>query len=252
MSNKKTRGVIFISTGEGYTEMAIAAASSIKLYAPKIKIHLFTDQKYDKLPENIDGISRIDNPHIRSKVDYIHQTPFDETLFLDSDTQVVSDLTELFDILERFDIALAHAPRRNYFKTLQLWNEKIPYAFPQLNSGVILFNNKKETIQLLKDWQIAYHENGFFKDQVTLRELLWKSNLRLSVLPPEFNIRFKKYIDVWTEWEATPKILHYGELKKTHSASTEETKGKSTTFNQRLKIKWLKFKWIWRQIKSLI
>jgi alpha-N-acetylglucosamine transferase len=33
-----------------------------------------------------------------------------QTIFLDTDTYVIDNIDELFDLLERFDIAAAHAP----------------------------------------------------------------------------------------------------------------------------------------------
>ena len=63
----------------------------------------------------------------------------------------------------------------------------------------------------MKRWRDAYHEAGFKWDQITLRELLWMSDLAVYVLPPEDNVRYRKYLDVWTEREAVPKILHLAE-----------------------------------------
>jgi len=64
----------------------------------------------------------------------------------------------------------------------------------------------------LESWSNAYHESEFDKDQVTLRELLWLSDLRIATLPPEYNLRFKKYLKIWEGDEAQPKILHFGEF----------------------------------------
>ena len=46
--------------------------------------------------------------HIRSKVDFITSSPFKKTLYLDSDTVVVRDITDIFDSLDRFDVAVTH------------------------------------------------------------------------------------------------------------------------------------------------
>ena len=37
---------------------------------------------------------------------------------------------------------------------------------------------------------------------------MWTSDLAIYVLPPEYNIRYRKYLDIWTDREAVPKILH--------------------------------------------
>ncbi|MEM1320988.1 MAG: putative nucleotide-diphospho-sugar transferase [Bacteroidota bacterium] len=251
MSKSPTKGIIYITAGASFTRLALASAESAKQHSPNIRVHLFSDQPDVQSPW-IDGLSLIENPHVRSKVDYIHQTPFDYTLFLDADTRIISDIHSLFDVLKRFDLAIAHAQKRNHFPTQQKWTEDIPYAFPQMNSGVLLFRKNEKSIQLLKDWQQAYHNNGFWKDQVTLRELIWKSDLRISILPPEFNIRFAKYLDVWTEKEAAPQILHYAKFKEDFNASYQEAKGKIQTRRQHWQAKWIKLKWIWQELKSLV
>ncbi|EHK02479.1 hypothetical protein HRED_04318, partial [Candidatus Haloredivivus sp. G17] len=56
---------------------------------------------------------RIEEPNEGSdKIQYMDKSPFNKTLLLDTDTLIVDDITELFDLLEQFDIAFAHNPKR--------------------------------------------------------------------------------------------------------------------------------------------
>jgi hypothetical protein len=201
------RGVLFIATGN-YALAATAAAESVRKYCPDLPIHLFTDNP-DVDARPFDRVSPIENPHLRSKVDYLASTPFRNTLYLDTDIRVVADIREIFDLLERFDVALAHAQARNSSFTQQAWRRKIPDAFPQMNSGVLLYRNTSAVMALLDEWRRQYHEAGFKRDQITLRELLWLSDLRIATLPPEYNVRYAKYLRVWKKQEAIPKILHF-------------------------------------------
>jgi hypothetical protein len=205
-----SRGVVYIATGEKYVRATINSAESVKKHCSSLKVHLFTDLG-EFSHECIDGVSIIENPHRRSKVDCLFKTPFERTLYLDSDTRIVDNIAEIFKLLDNFDVALAHAHARNHPATTEQWKTDIPYSFPQLNGGVILFKMNAKVESLLKQWREAYHTAGFKKDQVTLRELLWNSDLRLTILPPEYNIRYKKYLWIWRKNEAVPKILH---LKK--------------------------------------
>jgi hypothetical protein len=203
-------GIVYIATGERYVRATVKSAASVKQHCKNLKVHLFTDLK-EFSHDGIDGVTIIDQPHRRSKVDYLFKTPFERTLYLDSDTRVVDNIEDMFNLLNNFDIALAHAHLRNHPATLEQWNTNIPYAFPQLNGGVILYRMNMKVENLLKQWHEAYHTAGFKKDQTTLRELIWNSDLRLTILPPEYNIRYKKYLWIWKKNEAVPKILH---LKK--------------------------------------
>jgi hypothetical protein len=209
-------GVMYIVTTHKsriYLKAAIESAKSVKKYSPALRVHFYSDKEglaFIKGIEHspVDSATLIENPHYRSKVDYIARSPFDRTLYLDSDTRVVADISEMFDLLDRFDCALAHAHNRNHSRTSQVWNTPIPASFPQLNGGVILYKNNEGVNAFLNKWAQSFHEAGFKKDQVTLRELLWLSDLRLATLPPEYNIRNRKYLKIWQDKEAEPKILH--------------------------------------------
>ena len=203
-------GVVYIATGEKYVRAAAKSAESVKKHCNNIRIHLFTDIS-DFRHEFIDGVTVIEQPHRRSKVNYLFKSPYGRTLYLDADTRVVGNIEDVFNLLDNFDIALAHAHQRNHPATLEKWNTNIPYSFPQMNGGVVLFRMNTRVESMLKQWRDAYHTAGFKKDQTTLRELIWNSDLRLTILPPEYNIRYKKYLWIWKKNEAVPKILH---LKK--------------------------------------
>src|SRR5215212_7194081 len=155
--------------------------------------------------------SKIPTPVLRST---IYTGPAShEHLYMDTDIRVVADISEMFEVLDRFDIALAHAHARNRPETTEVWNIQIPEAFPQMNGGVILFKATPPVLELMREWQAAYHRAGFSKDQVTLRELIWLSDLRLHILPPEYNLRYEKYLSVWRPREAVPRILHFERFK---------------------------------------
>jgi hypothetical protein len=200
-------GVIFVATGD-YARAAVKAAESVRKFCPTLGLQLFTDHP-DVPPGVFDRISPIENPHMRSKVDFMPHAIFERTLYLDTDIRIAEDIREMFALLDRFDIAIAHAHARNQPSTNDSWRCRIPESFPQMNSGVILYKKSPPVMKLLTDWGTCYREAGFKKDQVTLRELLWSSDLRIATLPPEYNIRSSKYLKVWEPKEARPKILHY-------------------------------------------
>jgi hypothetical protein len=136
-------------------------------------------------------------------------TRFERTLYVDTDVCFVADVRDVFEVLDRFDIALAHAHTRNREVTTATWRTPLPAAFPQFNGGVILYKMNDGVGAFLNAWKNAYQTAGFAKDQVTLRELLWESNLQICTLPPEYNIRYRKYLWIWRKNEAQPKILHF-------------------------------------------
>lgn len=224
MDTAKKDGVIFVATGD-YARAAVQAAASIRKTCPGLGIHLFTDNT--QIPVgNFDGVSTITNPHMRSKVDYFALSPFERTLYLDTDVMVVEDIREMFGLLDRFDLAIAHAHARNQISTNEIWRHTIPESFPQMNSGVVLYKNEPAVVKLFTDWSAAYKEAGFKKDQVTLRELLWICDLRIATLPPEYNLRSSKYIRIWEKKEARPKILHYAKFHTDLGLTSKATRNR--------------------------
>jgi len=229
---KNKKGVIYVVTSQQtntYITAAIQSAKSFVEHCPDIPIHIFTDMGGLDFIAGIQNspfssFELIENPHYRSKVDYMSKTPFESTLYLDSDTMIVDDVSEMFGILDRFDIAIAHAHKRNFYLTAEQWRENIPSSFPQFNSGVILYKKSPQVSSFLGSWRDSFHAAKIKKDQVTLRELLWISDLRIATLPPEYNIRYQKYIRIWGPAEASPKILHMAKFHKTKLQSLLELK----------------------------
>jgi hypothetical protein len=213
-TNKMTKmsgssGVVYVASGKFHSEAAAKAAHSVRETNPWLTIDLFTDDS--EIVGPFDQIHRFEKGHKRSKVDYLAMTRFNRTLYLDSDTRVVADLKPAFELLSRFDLAIAHAHKRNSGRQTQIWQQDIPEAFPQHNGGVILYRGEGKAIEFMRSWSRAYHEAGFKWDQITLRELMWNSDLAIYVLPPEYNVRYKKYLEIWTSDEAVAKILHLAE-----------------------------------------
>lgn len=205
------QGVIFVATGSRYIRCAIAAARSLQATNAGLPIALFTDDtdiagKEAGLFSHVLEVTRV---HHRSKVDCMARSPFGRTVYLDADIRVMADITDLFQLLERHDIAMSHAHARNRPETNMTWQTALPAAWPQFNTGVIAYRMTPEVMSLFANWQSAYRAAGFRKDQVTLRELLWHSDLRVATLPPEYNIRYPKYLWLWARREARPRICHF-------------------------------------------
>jgi len=205
-----TCGVIYCAHTDRYIRMAAQSASSVREHAPDLPIHLFTDpagrQKIEGHHHLFDKMIVLPEMHRRSKVDVMHQSEFERTLYLDADTWVVADFRDMFQLLDRFDIALSHAAARNHPLTLATWRKKLPPSFPQYSSGLILFKGVEGVLSLLRAWGPAFREAGFQKDQVTLRELLWDSDLRIATLPPEYHARRKENIDLWRKRPRDAKL----------------------------------------------
>ncbi|HET6845203.1 MAG TPA: hypothetical protein VFH29_00120 [Anaerolineales bacterium] len=211
-------GVLYIASGEKYIRAAMRSARSLGHHCPDLPTHLYADWKnyagfdFERDPSPFTSVGMIQSPHRRSKLDYLTQSPFARTLYLDSDTLIAADIRGMFSLLDRFDLALAHAHRRNDRPHLAPWRTELPAAFPQYNGGVVLYRSTPEVVRFLSSWRDAFTAAGFLQDQISLRELLWLSDLRIATLPPEYNVRYIKYRWIWSRSEATPQIYHLRRL----------------------------------------
>jgi len=132
------------------------------------------------------------------KVQGMKDAPFDRTLFLDADTWVVEPVPEVFETLERFDVALAHAPWR------EVYDVGVPLCFPEHNGGVVAFRRSCELDDVLARWERQFLRDseertderrvGYFPSQASLRHVLYDSDLRVCTLPPEYNWRGTGYV----------------------------------------------------------
>ena len=199
-------GVIYVARGAGYLDLARASAESLRAQEPDLPIDLYTDQPDAGGP--FDRILPIPESGSRDKITCMQGSRFARTLFLDCDTLVVQPLGDIWGLMDRFDLALCHDVRRTSALIRQGWRIDTPYAFPQMNSGVMLYRRSDAMLAFLRDWAAAYVLAGAGRDQVTLRDLLWSSDLRFYVLPPEFNLRRVTELDAWEPLDARPTIIH--------------------------------------------
>jgi hypothetical protein len=180
-------GVLYVATGAAHVAAARAAAASVRRSNPGLPVALFTDAA-EPGPE-FDRVLAVEDPRARSKVDSLWRTPFERTLYLDTDTRVRSGLADLFRVLDRFDLGAAQVVHDHKPRYQRQWRSEVPAAFPQHNGGVILYRATPAVLAFLRAWQAAYDDAGLAADQVTFRELLWTSDLRLCSLPQRYNLR---------------------------------------------------------------
>jgi hypothetical protein len=194
-----SRGIIYIATGQKFVEEACRSAASVKNCMPDISITIFSDVAQS--PGLFDQVLHISSPTygFEDKVINIAKSPYQETLYLDADTYLVDDSRELFTLLEKFDLAAAHAPYRADYQV-----KEVPDSFPEFNLGVILFRNSEQTKGLFERWAQIYREDRLkpqnflfpkeesgdgLTDQPSFRRAIYESGLKIATLPSEYNCR---------------------------------------------------------------
>ncbi len=197
-----SRGVLYYAVGEKYVREAIRSAESLRQWMPNIAIGIATGSLLESVPgANVfDEVVRIgDDGFSFHDVKGLHRTPFEQTIFLDTDTYVCRDIGDLFELLNHFDLAVAHdsvrfSPQLDSPYLAYVLPE-VPAAFPEMNTGVVAFRNSEQVQAFFASWKQLYAEqcNGPIRpyhDQPAFTEALYRSKLRFTTLPHEYNCRF--------------------------------------------------------------
>jgi len=177
-----TRGILYVATDDQFVEEAKISAKSVR-NEMDIDIALVTNKNRS---ENLfDEIIVLDNPKYGfvDKIYGIMRSPYSETIYLDTDTFVENDISGLFDLVNRFDIAGAINHSRITTKI-----ESVPDTFPEYNTGVLVYD-ATNCVEFCSNW-LKNHKNNADKyhgDQESFRETLYHSKLRIATIPPEYN-----------------------------------------------------------------
>jgi len=225
---KEGCGFLYIAFGPSFSAEALLSVRSLRRFQ-KERVCVFTDQPEIFEGNDLDIETKTITPrHLRAKVDYIDQSPFEKTIYLDSDTVIVQNVSDLFTLLERFDVTAtidAARKRENIAKKISRY-KSIPYAFPEVNGGVLGFTSSPASLRMLEFWQKYFYDNfnetnGW--DQPSLRIALWESQVRLATLPAEYNVRSVELIDktaknrdLFGPDHLQPRIFHMHHSSEVH------------------------------------
>lgn len=200
-------GFVFATTGPEYTALAQRAAKTVRKHCPDYPVDLFTDQT---ITDSVfTQIHTLEKSWHRPKMECLRRARFKHTVYLDADLFVIADISDIFTVLERFDIAAAHDQDRNGPFATTDFTRKLPAAFPQYNSGVMGVTRNARTQAFLHEWEHLVSSNNAPRDQPILRELLFDSDLKICTLPAEYNLFDINQLRIWNAMDTAPRVLHH-------------------------------------------
>lgn len=210
-----SNGILFVATGADYIRIAERAAKTAKAVMPDLSVDLITDGLED-VEEGVFDEVRIGSGETgpRARLRWLKETRFARTLHVDADVTFVDDLQDVFRLLDKYDLAVAQDQSRNAIGNCQPLEHDLPDCFPQFNCGVIAYRSTPEVFGFLDDWHRMYLEREDPRDQPTFRLLVWQSDLRVGVLPAEYNLMNLALINAWSAEHASPRLLHTPRLHR--------------------------------------
>lgn len=181
--NDLKEGILYIATGRKYIKEALYSAKSCKK-TNKYPIALITDKNHEIIEKDVFDIIIIKEAvyNYRDKL-LLKYTPFEKTIFIDTDTLVIDKLNDLFRLLDFREFAIHQADEGYEFEMSDVCN-----AMPEFNTGVIAYKNTPAVQQLFKDWCNSFDLIPEIKtDQYHLRKTLYESNIRFAIFSSAYN-----------------------------------------------------------------
>jgi hypothetical protein len=192
MAIESKAGFCFVATGDKYRDEAAQAARYVRKTNPDRLICLISDVPV--VGDLWDDVVILEKPAFgfRDKI-AMGLCPYARFLYLDTDTMVVSRLDGVFDLLNKFDMVGCQLFEGHDYRV-----EGIPDCFPDFCGGVLGFRRSARITEFFENWAVEYdrfraeNTSGYYhpantSDQKSLRYSVYFSDLRHSVLPPEFN-----------------------------------------------------------------
>ena len=143
------QGIIYLAFGANYHAEAKRSIASLRLVSPNLPITVITDSPWAGESQPDTFLVRAYTDGFASKPLYIGDSPYERTLYLDTDTYIARDLTPVFGLLNFYDIGVR-------FGGAQLYEPDGLEYHLQCNSGVILFNNSERTKEVFERWRDEY------------------------------------------------------------------------------------------------
>ncbi len=232
MKGEKSKKVAFVVTSQGhdfFSAMTRVSVASLRAINPESHVIILCDwqsdeamqQACDPLIDDVDEWLAVDTPpgdagfrnrHVKTRLRSLLDGPF---LFLDSDTFVRGDLSEIFDL--DCDLGGARNHSRKIF-TQQVWKQdwatlkEMGWAIDDevyINGGVLFFNDTEGARTLADEWHRRWLQSAnrkdYHRDQPALNSALHAVRPKLSVLPDYFNAQILTAPKAATD----AKIWHY-------------------------------------------
>lgn len=196
-STGASRGGLYIATGEEYVREAEKSAESFKESMSDVPVTLISDRTAEA--------PHFDSQRVVEDFDYdfgdivanIDRTPFERTIYFDTDVYVNADVSEIFDMLDEFDIAASMDNHGWHIREYGLEHpiNGVPEAFPWYNGGVIAYKKNERTREFFETWRTYYERNranGITHNMISLRSALYHSDVRVGTLPWRYNCLIRK------------------------------------------------------------
>ncbi len=205
----KLYGYIYIAIGEMFRHEAEQSCRSLKRFT-KYPVVLITDDEQYK-PVYFDDILKANDlgRSFEVKITGMMRSPFQRTVFLDTDTFVCASIDSVFEFLDYFDFAMTldmHGHSTSFWRQYQPdYQIALKNTLHEFNTGVVGFTRNQEVDSFFATWLQTHRELGMYADMPTFREAFLRRPVRVGILPHEYNFTgIKSMVVAYT----TVRVIH--------------------------------------------
>lgn len=192
--------VFYLAYGERYLNEAVRSANSLLKFHPDARLTLLSPETItpDPFRETV-IVNRYEKRNVQKSYALAslmeefdldrEYDPSEWCLFLDTDTLVLGDLSQVHPLMGTHDIAMVHAPNR---KTgWREFSDETIDAERDFNTGVIFFTERAIHKGLFSEWHRNVVNKSYNNDQTALSEIVRVMGAMVSthVLTAEWNLR---------------------------------------------------------------
>jgi hypothetical protein len=140
-----------------------------------VPIGLISDQ--DPKSDIFDVVLNLEDPEYSSvdKPKNLLKSPFEKTLYLDCDTILLGDISELFDLLDQYELLVTTDPNEAG-KILEpdSGDSEVPSPLPIFQTGVLGYRQTSNVDSLIKTWYKVAVKSSYSYEQTAFREAMYK------------------------------------------------------------------------------
>lgn len=210
-------GIYYVAYGDPARECARRAVQSVKRYMPAIEVAVVSDRPLDAGEDYciLHKDEDIGARSVKTRIADLAPAHWEYILYLDADTEVVADISFLFQVLAdgwsavwctnpaQYVLATEMVRPDNQDECDETFKVMGHHEMLQLNGGVFGFRRTERTEAFMRRWHDEWCRYAK-RDQAALDRVLYTEPLRVYVLGNEWNT-ITRYIDA----DRTAGILHY-------------------------------------------
>ncbi|SEP14762.1 hypothetical protein [Aquisalimonas asiatica] len=217
------RGAVWLAYGEKFLLMAAHSARTLKEVSPSLGRSVITNVPVSRVKffeeDLFSDVIFVDEPTDKNrekKVSIPDWSPFEETLFLDCDTECLADVSGLFSLLRNWPLIIKHNPWSSPREIDIDGVSSVELGLSEWNSGLIVFRKGDERVGEFFDvWRLNYELMGEGMDQPSLVKTIYSGGVvvplainglwnakRKDYKTPNFvdsDVKVNHYVDIWRD-----------------------------------------------------